>query len=388
MLLVALVALTTWVSSARAVESGPTLETAPATLANALHCPATFKDANHEPVLLVHGTFTDDKANWSWNYLPALTKLGFDVCTVTLPGYSLDDMQIQAEYVVYGVRQIAQRTGEKVELIGASQGTLHPRWAVKWWPDVRDSVDDLIQLAAPNHGTTVAGLAKTFGRCYASCWQMADGSNYIKALNAGDETPGVVSYTSIYTLTDELVEPQVPTSTSTLDGASNIQIQSLCPGRTTDHAAISTGDAVGFALAVDALTHPGPADPKRFDIATCVQTTMPGAEPATLFTSGGRAGFNGTYVDKEPPLKAYAAAQAVGTDPSTQQTSSDDPASASSGTDGGSTTVASASHAAPGTENGSGDIPVGGIETLRYIAVALTLIAFGLALKTTARSAR
>lgn len=376
--LVLFVALLIGAPVARGTDTGPALSVPTATLAKALHCPATFKDDKHEPVLLVHGTFTDDKAEWSWSYVPALARLGFDVCTVTFPDHSMGDMQIQAEYVVYAVRQIVARTGEKVGMIGGSQGTLHPRWAVKWWPDVRDDVEDLIQLAAPNHGTIVATLGTKTGRCFASCWQMADTSNYIKALNTGDETPGDISYTSIYTLTDELVEPQVPVSTSLLDGASNIQVQSLCPGRPTDHVAISTSDAVGFALAVDAITHPGPADAKRFDIATCLQTYPAGANPADLFTSGGGAGFQGDYIDHEPPLRAYAKAgtstTSSPTTSTTQTTGTDDGGSS----DGGSTVAATTSSREPISR--SGEIPVGGVNVLRYVALAISLIAVGLTL--------
>lgn len=88
---------------------------------------------------------------------------------MTLPDHSLGDMQIQAEYVAYAIRQIAARSGELVDIAGASQGTLHPRWAIKWWPDIRTLVDDLVQLAAVNHGTTATRLGTSFGRCFPSC---------------------------------------------------------------------------------------------------------------------------------------------------------------------------------------------------------------------------
>ncbi len=289
-----------------AAEEGPALETPVAALDAALFCPATFADERYDPVLLVHGTVTDDDYNWGWNYVPGLRALGFDVCTVELPDHSLGDMQVQAEYVVHAVRRVSVLADDAVDIIGASQGTLHPRWAVKWWPDVRERVHDLIQLAAPNHGTMTAGLSASFGRCYASCWQMKQGSNYIEALNATDEAPGDIAYTSISTLTDELVVPQLPTSTSDLAGASNIATQDVCPARPVDHVTVSTGDAVAFALALDALTHEGPADPARFDIVTCAQPFIPATNPADLFSSGGSAAFDGQFGEAEPPLKPYA----------------------------------------------------------------------------------
>jgi hypothetical protein len=36
-------------------------------------------------VLLVHGIASTGAESWDWNYVPALTNAGFDVCTVDLP---------------------------------------------------------------------------------------------------------------------------------------------------------------------------------------------------------------------------------------------------------------------------------------------------------------
>ena len=284
--------------------SGPPLETDEATLRAALDCPATFIDSGREPVLLVHGTFANDEINWSWGYAPSLTAAGYDVCTVELPENGLDDIQVATEYVVFAVREMAARSDRFVDVLGVSQGGLEPRWAIKWWPDVQALIDDLVMLATPNHGTyqqPPGGIP-----CFASCYQMGAGSNFLATLNAGDETPGAISYTSIYTMFDELVQPN---TTSMVDGASNILIQDLCALRPVDHALIS-GDAVGYALAVDAFSHPGPADPVRFDPTTCFQAATPVVD--------GAAGLNATvnellfgipqsgFVTSEPPLKPYA----------------------------------------------------------------------------------
>jgi triacylglycerol lipase len=284
---------------------GPALETQPAALEAALTCPQTFDDRTGEPVLLVHGTFSTDDQNWGWNYVPALESLGFDVCTVLLPDKSLGDIQVQTEYVVHAIRAIAGRSGDQVDVAGASQGTLQPRWAVKWWPDVRTMADDLVLLAGPHHGTSFAGN-NLFGRCFESCWQMRPGSAFLTALNAGDETPGDISYTSVFTTFDELVQPQLPTSTSALDGAANIRVQDVCPARPADHVTLSTTDAVGFALALDAFTHAGPADPARIDPAVCLQAIAPGMQPLSLLQSGFGGWPRTGWSTSEPPLKPYA----------------------------------------------------------------------------------
>ena len=98
-------------------------------------------------------------------------------------------------------------------------------------------------------------------------------SQYLAALNRGDETPGKISYTTIWSTTDELVQPS---STAALEGASNNSIQSFCPGRIVNHAAILF-DPTTYALVNDALKHKGPADPAAVTEETCSQIGFPGA---------------------------------------------------------------------------------------------------------------
>jgi hypothetical protein len=294
------------VSSGASGSTGPALGTPQATLDAALHCPEVFDDDAHEPVLLVHGTFVNGEINYGWNYVPALRSLGFDVCWVNLPNNGVDDIQIASEYVVHAVRQVALRSEGQVDVLGVSQGGIEPRWAVKWWPDVQASVDDLVMVATPNHGIYRQPVWPM--RCFAACWQMAKGSKFLGALNRTDETPGEISYTSIYSLFDVMV-PYLPDRTAMVAGGTNVLIQDLCPGRPIDHLLIS-GDAVTYALALDAFTHAGPADVARFDPATCTQLGIPGAE----YNGGwqpvadeiGDGGPTFTWLPAEPPLRSYA----------------------------------------------------------------------------------
>ena len=309
---VALVATLLAPSAARAAE--PSLSVDQATLDAALSCPSSFA-GQHEPVLLVHGTYTKPEENWGWNYGKVLPAQGYDVCTVRLPALALDDIQVSTEYVVNAIRTINARTGAKVDILGHSQGPLEPRWALKWWPSLQSEVDDVVMLAAPNHGTVVANalVAEPLG-CPAACWQMAAGSNFLAALN-GDgsddaETPGDVSYTSIYSLTDELVQPEVPTSTAALDGASNILVQDVCPGRVVDHLGFTYDGAV-YAMVMDAFTHDGPADRSRLKpLNVCTATAMPGfnpTDPLTLIGEPQNDRFQyPNMLFSEPALKCYA----------------------------------------------------------------------------------
>jgi triacylglycerol lipase len=241
-------------------------------MGNALECSGGVRNANRHPVLLVHGTGTNAAENWGWNYRNALRERGYAVCTVNLPRRSMPDIQRQSEYVVFAVRRIAARSGGKVDVIGHSQGTLQPRWAIKWWRDVRRKVDDYVSLAGPHRGTVAANVACLPGFCAPSVWQMMRASRFLKALNRGDDTPGSGAFTSIYSATDELVQPA---STAALDGAVNVLVQDVCPGRVVPHVG-PLWDAVVFALVSDALTHRGPARVARLPGSICLEALYPG----------------------------------------------------------------------------------------------------------------
>ena len=141
---------------------------------------------------------------------------------------------------------------------------------MKWWPSAQAAVDDLVLLAGPSHGVQLAESAdRNPFPMPAAFWQFDSGSNFLAALNAGDETPGSISYTSIYSETDELVQPAQPVPTAGLDwgheeaNTVNLDIQKVCPGRIVDHLSIGTIDGATQELVIDALEHSGPASPAR-----------------------------------------------------------------------------------------------------------------------------
>jgi triacylglycerol lipase len=268
-----------------------------------------------EPALLVHGGALTGSESWGWNYMPALNNAGIDVCTVDLPDRALTDMQVSAEYVVYAVRRMREHYHSKVDILAHSMGPLEARWAIKFWPDVRNSVDDMVGLEAAYHGTAVANIFCATGSCVPAVWQISIGSNFLKTLNADDETPGDVSYTSIYSLTDDVALPQLPRSTSEQgDGATNVPIQSICPVRVVSHVQ-ALADAVAYVLVLDAFTHPGPADESRIDRNVCGQLLLPGVtldsfaiHSATVYASIYTYPLGIFYptVNHEPPLRCYA----------------------------------------------------------------------------------
>ncbi len=306
----------------------PALETDPARLEAALLC-TPFANPQRPPVLLVHGTFTAGFEQYDWSWLPLLAARGYDVCTVTYPDRGFGDMQVSAEYVVHALRRIHADSGRRVAVVGHSQGVAVPRWALKWWPSARAAVDDFVMLAGPNHGTEVAAnggilpLMAAVGLVPESIHQFAPDSRFMAATNAGDETPGDISYSALYTLYDELVQPVQPVPTAAVDygrdnpRVANILLQDLCPGRFVDHATIGLSDRVAFELALDALAHDGPANAARAGgAALCgLAPIVPEQIVAPEIVQGmlsvlRQEPANGApqphFAAAEPPLKPYA----------------------------------------------------------------------------------
>lgn len=318
--------------------SEPPLDIPKEKLDAGLRC-TDFTHPDKPPVLLVHGTFTAGPEQYEWNYIPLLMQKGFDVCTVTYPDRGLGDQQESAEYIVNALRSIHAQSGRKVAMIGHSQGASMPRWALKFWPSARNAVEDFVLQAGPNHGLalsaqsgqlstllTALGLNNLpIGLLPATFFQFSPNSNFTKVVNMGDETPGDVDYTTLYTQFDELVQPYAPVPTAALDWqqnnphVSNTLLQDVCPGYIVDHVTIGTTDALAFALTLDAISNPGPASVERAGGAAklCALPVLPQENIGSytlpgfldvLPTEGVNSIPNPHLVTAEPALKPYAQA--------------------------------------------------------------------------------
>jgi triacylglycerol lipase len=168
------------------------------------------------------------------------------------------DLRVQARRLA----DLADRTMEKadadsVDVVGYSAGGVIARLFV------RDEggasvVRRVLTLGSPHHGTEVAAIAQDVaGGCPAACEQLATGSDLMRRLNAGDETPAGPLWITVRTDDDRTV---TPSDSAELDGALNIDVQQVCAGSTTSHGELP-GDPVVLATLRSALGVDTPAAP-------------------------------------------------------------------------------------------------------------------------------
>jgi hypothetical protein len=296
--------------SASAADTGPKLTVPKASLEAGFACPIDPTDAKVTPTMLVTGTGVSGGEAYLIGQ-DAFEAYGHPVCIVNFPDFTTADIQVSVEYLVYGLRQEYKLAGRKIAVFGISQGGLLPRFALTYWPDLRSKVSDVVAAAGTQHGTNIGTPCSAANPCIPAGWQQAAGSKLLTAINSQpDETPGPVSYTTVRSLTDETVQPQDgPSPTSALDGASNILIQDICPGRTTTHIGTAL-DSVTFAAIADAVATngkrlDGAADVSRFPDDVCDHPYAPGLdETETSGNLGGAGGLVEAQVAASPKVTA------------------------------------------------------------------------------------
>ena len=317
-------------------QPGPPLSVPLPKLRASLQCEASVRNAKEEPVLLNPATGVTPTQNFGWNWEPALDMLGIPWCAYTAPHSTLGDIQTSGEHLVYAIRTEHALAQRRIAILGHSQGGMSMRWALRFWPDTRAMVEDVIGIDGTNHGTTQQAPGCAGIGCPPADWQQGADSAFIHALNSRAETVPGISYTEIYTRRDEVATPDYDAAhcTSCLHtgrGAiTNVATQQLCPGDLNEHNTAGTIDPIAYALGVDALTHPGPADPGRVPKSVCSQLLMPGvtspqAAAAALQEFEGLPGvlsvaitplapiLTGVQnVKAEPPLDCYVFAACAG----------------------------------------------------------------------------
>ena len=220
--------------------------------------------AHPSPIVLVHGTFGDRK-HLLEPLSTALLDQGYCVFSLDYGNRGTLDIPTSARTLEAFVSKVLRATGaQKVSMVGHSQGGMMPRYYIRFLGG-KKLVDDLVGLVPSNHGTQATGPGNpltqaAFGIACPACVQQTAGSPFLAQLNAGDETPGKVSYTQITTRYDEVVTPYLSAYLAAGKRTTNITLQDLCPGNLSEHVVIPT-DPVAIQLVLNALGRKGPADP-------------------------------------------------------------------------------------------------------------------------------
>ncbi len=260
-ILIWLATLLCLVVTATTVGAGPAQArtVAPSRYAAASDWTCTPTRARPVPVVVVHGTFGDSRSllqrlGWS------LRRNGYCVFALDYGNRATGPIEESAAQLDRFVDRVLAATGApKVSLVGHSQGGMMPRYYLKFLGGTA-KVDDLVGLAPSNHGTrNPLLLTPGLRRWCAACLQQKAGSAFLRRLNAGDETPGAVSYTNIVTRYDEVV---LPYTSGYLTGANttNVRIQDRCRFDVSGHLLLPS-DGPAIRLVLNALGRRGPADP-------------------------------------------------------------------------------------------------------------------------------
>ena len=293
----------------RSDQPGPPFHASKKERLSTLACEGDLVDSERRPVLLIHGTSVTSEEHWGATYLPALLKRGHSVCTIDLVDYGYADVQVTVERVASAIRYLGRHSdGRKIAILGHSQGAFQAFFALRIWPALKRYVDDVIGLAgAYDRGSeSIRDDCRSEDGCVPAFHQIATGSRFLKALKRYP-LPAGPSYTTIGTLADSVITPQPAANRQ--PGAHAVEIQDVCPGRRSidqlDHI-LMAGDAVAYALVIDALDHRGTASVERIDPAVCGQMFFAGVKVVQfLFYVPSLITRKGATTQRPPRLRCY-----------------------------------------------------------------------------------
>jgi triacylglycerol lipase len=169
-------------------------------------------------------------------------------------GDGTGDLRTQAEHLGEVADRVREDAGAaSVDVIGYSAGGVVARLWVRDG-DGGSVARRVLTLGSPQHGTSQAALGAEFaGGCPTACEQLIPGSDLLRRLNAGDETPAGPLWATIRSTTDQVM---TPADSAALSGALNVVVQDVCPGSTVAHADLPRNSVVLAAL--DSLLGAGP----------------------------------------------------------------------------------------------------------------------------------
>ncbi|MCZ4497595.1 MAG: lipase, class 2 [Marmoricola sp.] len=211
------------------------------------------------PVVLVHGTLTDQDATFD-SLARSLKQAGYCVYALNYGNYGTNAVASSAaELRTFVNKVLAATRASKVSIVGHSQGGTMPRYYIKKLGGAA-KVDDLVALAPANHGSTWTELLASLTFSCQACHDLVAGSSFLRVLNQGDESPGAVSYTNVVTSKDAVVVPYTSGYLKAAPNVSNLRIQDYCPKDKVRHFNVPF-DVAAIRITLNALGRRGPANP-------------------------------------------------------------------------------------------------------------------------------
>lgn len=202
------------------------------------------------PVLLVHGTDASAYADWA-ALAPLLSRSGYCVFALNYGGkagansFGTEDMWLSGQQLRGFADKVLAATGaSRLDIVGYSQGATIARYYVNRLGG-NTKVANWIGLASPTYGgvmyglvplaRVIPGLPDLYERATTTAAvQQMEGSPFLAALNAGGDTVAGVSYTTIGTQVDEMIQPHTNVALRS-PAARNLVLQQLCPANQTGH---------------------------------------------------------------------------------------------------------------------------------------------------------
>lgn len=297
-------------------------------LRSAMNIPDGLTNSQKLPVLMAPGTGSIGEETFGPNMGKLLAASDFAIPVyLSVPQYLLGDVQVNAEYIAYAAQYLNAVTSKKIAIVTWSQGAIDAQWAFKYWPSLRNITTDHVAVSGDYDGTQLAyllcpGFATVNNiACTPSILQQTYFSQLINKLRQTDGDSAYVPTTTIFSATDEIVQPQIGSGASGYIkdsrgvGVSNNYLQDVCAFQPGSGFYLHEGvlySATAYALVVDALTHDGPADINRVR-RSCAQTLPAGLTQTDLIETEAviptilfRAIAFGTKSVQEPPIKDYA----------------------------------------------------------------------------------
>ena len=171
---------------------------------------------------------------------------GRDAIVVVPPGDGTGDLNRQADHLDAEVERLLRAGAPSVDLVGYSAGGV----VVRLWVQNHDGVVKarrIVTLGSPHHGADIAGAGAAAGACPLACQQLAPGSRLLRELPTPVPTPP--QWLAVWTVWDRTVTPP---ESARLEGATNVELQAVCPSSTVEHGGLPTDPTV-TALVLQAV---------------------------------------------------------------------------------------------------------------------------------------